>query len=65
MAAERPRLPSARWRCSFHRTKTAEQRALAADTLAESAVFNMGLVLLKVPGARLNFAARVRERGRR
>ena len=57
---ERPRWPSARWRCSFHRLNTAEKRSLARDAVTESAVLNMSLVLLKVPGARKHFAARMR-----
>ena len=58
---ECPRWASARWRCSFHRTKTAEGRTLAMDAPAESALFNMGLVMRQVPGARKNFRARVLE----
>ena len=56
---EKPRWPSARWRCSFHRLGTAEGRTLAMDAPAESALFNMGLVMRVIPGARKSFTARV------
>ena len=53
------RWPSSQWRCSFHRTRTAETRSMAVDALTESALFNIGLVLFQTPGAWKAFNARL------
>eukprot|EP00974_Lingulodinium_polyedra_P105910 10253956-Lingulodinium_polyedra.AAC.1 len=44
---ERPRWPSAKWRCIFHRSGTAQGRSLAMDPPTESALFNVGLLMDK------------------
>jgi len=56
---DKPRWPSAVWRCSFHRTRTAESRTLALDSPTESFLFNVGLAFFSTPGAWKAFKGRL------
>ena len=56
---DKPRWPSAVWRCSFHRARTAEPRALALDSPTESFLFNVGLAFFSTPGAWKAFKGRL------
>ncbi len=56
-----PKWASALWRCSFHRVRTAEMRALALDASTEAFFFNFGLTLRRTPGAAKVLRVRVLE----